>query len=172
MPDIKDVKYGEDNAIENAPTLTEEEEHTLKSRMKAMDDLLAQQGVAKYKIEVMFQRRRSMVAPIYGLMSFWESGAKFHGGGDTKMYMCASKDRKLSDCETFIPDSSNGYGFLVCPNCKKVWKGEDVSGEIGARLSVEGWATLLLKYFHRMQANADIYLKYPKFDIRQLAKME
>jgi hypothetical protein len=172
MPDIKEVKYGEDNPIDVAPKLTPEEEDSLKKRMEAMDKLLAEQGLAKYKLEITFERRRSLHAPAFGLMSFWQSGAKFHGGGDTKMYICPGKDLKRTNCDAFIPDSSTGYGFLVCPNCKTVWQGDQVCGEIGARLTTQDWAKLIFKYFVKLESNADIYMKYPKHDIRVVAEAE
>jgi hypothetical protein len=172
MPIIQEVKYGEDNPIEAAPKLTEEEEVILRDRMAALDKLLSDKELAKYKIEIMFERKRSKTAPTFGMMSFWESGAKFHGGGDTKMYFCAGKKMKVNDCDIFIPDSSNGYGHLVCPRCKNVWKGEQVDGEVGAKLTMQNWAGVLLKYFMKLDARADIYMKFPKYDIRVLTQME
>lgn len=172
MPLIQEVKYGEDNPVEKAPQLTLEEEQILKDRMLALDKLLSDKELAKYKIEIMFDRKRSRDAPSFGIMSFWESGSKFHGGGDTKIYFCAGKKLGVSNCDAFIPDSSNGYGHLVCPNCKKVWKGDQVDGEIGARLTMQNWATVVVKYFLKMEARADIYMKFPRYDIRQLTRME
>ena len=172
MPIIEEVKWGEDNPIENAPKLSEEEDVILKERMKILDKLLSDKELAKYKIEIMFERKRSRTAPTSGIVSFWESGTKFHGGGDTKMYFCAGKKMRVNDCETFIPDSSNGYGHLVCPKCRNVWKGEQVDGELGAKLTMQNWATVLVKYFMKLEARADIYMKFPKFDIRVLSAME
>jgi hypothetical protein len=172
MPIIQDVQYGQDNSIDKAPTLTAEEEETLKKRMVAMDKLLAEKELAKYKIEIMFEFKRSARNPTFGIMSFWESGSKLHGGGDTRIYICAGKSTKKADCDAFIPDSSAGYGHLVCPNCKNVWKGDDVTGEIGARLTMQNWAVLLHKYFMKLEGNCDIYMKYPKHDIRALAALE
>lgn len=172
MPEVKEVLWGQDNPIENAPKLTPEEEDTLKKRMLAMDKLLSDKGLAKYKLEVLFERKRSGTQPTFGLLSFWESGSKLHGGGDTKMYICAGKSQKKNDCEAFIPDAGTGYGFLVCPKCKEVWKGEQVTGELGFRLTMQNWATVLVRYFQKLEGNADVYLKYPKEDIRQVAILE
>ncbi len=172
MPIIKEVKWGEDNPIENAPQLTEEEQFAIKKRMEALDKILAQDQKAKYKLEVMFGHERRAMAPTPGILSFWGSGAKLNGGGDTKLYICGGKQSKQSDCEAFIPDASMGYGYLVCPNCKKVWKGDDVIGEILARLTMQGWAQLIHKYFLLLEMNADIYVKHPKEDLRSSAIRE
>jgi hypothetical protein len=169
---VTPVKYGEDNSIDVAPTLTEEELYTLKQRMAAMDKLLATQKKAKYKIELFFSYRRTDRAPFPGALSLWESGAKLHGGGDTKCYECPGKELGLSDCRGIIPDASNGYGFLVCPECKKVWNGDQVIGERLARLNTADWARMTLNYFIRLGHNADIYVKAPKLDLRVASRLE
>ena len=172
MPNLGDVKWGEDNSIDKAPTLTEEEQHILKKRMEAMDLLLAQQQIAKYKIELFFSSRRSGREAFAGALSLWQSGSKLHGGGDEKMYFCPSTAMKMGDCDGLIGGTGQGYGHLVCPNCKKVWKGSQVHGEIFARLTTNDWALLTYKYFVRLEHNADIYVKSPKADIRKAAQLE
>jgi len=172
MPIISEVQWGKDNPVENAPTLTESELESLKKRMATMDKLLEEQGLAKFKIEAMFEQKHSVTKPTFGVLSFWQSGAKFHGGGDTKMYLCPGKDLGKSECQSFIPDASAGYGHLVCPKCGEVWRGEQVSGELGFRLSIQNWAIVLTRYFAKLEGNADIYAKYPRADIRAVAKIE
>lgn len=172
MPNVEAVRIGEENSIENVPTLSEEELSVIKKKMEAIDKIFSEEQKARYKIEIIFGSTRSPSKPTPGALSFWESGAQLHGGGDTKMYICAGKALKKNTCEAFIPDSSNGYGYLVCPKCKEVWKGEDVSGEIFARLTMRGWAELILKYFARLGHNADIYAKHPKEDIRTASLLE
>ena len=167
-----EVKWGEDNSIDHAPTLSEEEKHAVKERCIALDKLLREQGKAKYKIEVMFSKRRSMHAPCPGIVHFFESGTQFHGGGDTKIYLCPGKMLGKSDCEAVIPFSSNGYGYLLCPECKTVWQGPQVIGEIGYNLPLRKWAEVLLKHFVRFGHNADFYVKFSKHDIRAAALME
>lgn len=173
MPELpKEIKWGEDNAIENAPVLTEEEQDTLKKKMAAMDKLLATQQIAKYKIELFFSYRRSKTRAFPGALSLWASGSKLHGGGDEKIYFCPSTERKLGECNGLIPPTSQGYGHLVCPDCRHVWKGTQVKGEILAVLTNRGWAELAFKYFVRLEHNADIYVKTPRRDIRIAAHAE
>jgi hypothetical protein len=172
MPNIGEVKWGQDNSIDAAPQLTEEELDTLKKRMQALDKLLAQQQVAKYKIELLFSSRRSGRVPYAGALSLWESGAKLHGGGDCKIYECPARELKMGECRGIIPDASQGYGHLVCPDCQRVWKGSQVHGEVFARLTTNDWARLIYKYFVRLGHNADIYVKLPKADIRKAAEIE
>jgi hypothetical protein len=154
------------------PFMSEEEKQALEQKKTALDKLLEDNNLAKYKIEIMFGKGYAPSKPSHGAVSFWESGSKFHGGGDTIMHMCPGKDLKVSNCEGFIPDGSHGYGFLVCPSCHHPWEGEQVSGQILCRLTAQGWAKLVLKYFMRLEMKADIYVKYHPEDIRSAAAIE
>lgn len=169
---VKEVKWGHDNDLENAPVLGEEELAALKGRMLAMDKLLAEAKKAKYKIELMFGSHYASLQPYPGALSLWESGSKLHGGGDTKVYECPGKTLKKSECTGLIPDASQGYGYLMCPACKTVWQGTQVHGERLARLTTQGWATLLYRFYVRLGHNADIYVKRPRRDIRVAAGTE
>jgi len=172
MPVVDKVKWGEDNPIENAPELNEEEKDALEKRMKAMDKILADTGKAKYKIELLFVRSRSVWKPTRGVLTFWESGTKLHGGGDTAMKMCPGAILKINDCEAFIPDANIGYGHCVCPACKKVWQGEQVKDSHIGNYTMRTWAEIVYKYFRRLGYNCDIYLKHSPDDIRSVAAME
>ena len=172
MPTAKEIKWGEDNPIEAAPVLSEEERDTLKKRMEAMDKLLHEQKKAKFKIEILFSHDRKPSAAYIGALSFWESGTKLHGGGDAKLYECPGRRLGVNDCVGFIPDPSQGYGFLVCPKCQKVWHGNQVSGEVFARSTTANWAQLIYKYFVRLEHNADIYMKLPRVGLRAMAARE
>lgn len=169
---VKEVKWGEDNDIDAAPVLTEEEQNSLKKRMEALDKLLAEQKKGKYKLELMFGRDYKTNSAYPGALSIWESGTKLHGGGDAKVYECPGKALKKNNCMGLIPDSSQGYGFLVCPECKTVWKGKDVIGETLARLTTQGWAEFLYRWWVRVGHNADLYVKRPRRDIRVDARAE
>jgi len=173
MPAIsRELQWGQDNPIEVAPELSAEEKHILEKKKEAFDKLLAAEGKAKYKIEVLFAHTRRAFGDSVGALSIWESGTKLHGGGDTKMYWCPGKELRLSDCTGFIPDASNGYGHLVCPRCQKVWSGDQVFGEIFYRFDSWKWAQALLKHYASLDHNADIYLKYPKHDLRVASRLE
>lgn len=172
MPTITDVKYGEDNPIDIAPVLTEEEEHTLRARMAAMDKLLVERKRAKYKIELLFSSKYTRMQPYPGALSLWLSGAKLHGGGDTKIYLCPSKRLRLGECEAHIPDTGQGYGFLVCPACKRVWNGSQAVGELLYRLPTSKWALVIYRFFIRLEHNADVYVKRARADIRTAADLE
>ena len=173
MPKVSsEIKWGEDNSIENAPVLSDEDKDKLEKSKAALDKLLETQGLAKYKIELFFSYRRSIHKAFPGALSLWESGSKLHGGGDEKVYECPATKLKMGTCSGIIGGSSQGYGHLVCPDCKRVWKGDQVHGEVLAVLTMQGWAQLLVKYFARLKNSADIYVKQPRKDLRVAATLK
>ncbi len=156
--------------------LTPEEEYEVKERQKGLDALLETQDLAKYKLEVMFSTRRSSTNLAAGTVTWWESGNKLHGGGDSKLYLCdsSSPDPRLQGkgCKKFIPDSSNGLSFIVCPHCQTMWRPENLVGEIFYNLPSEKWAQVLLQWFHRLDMRTDIRIKYGRMSIRDAQTKE
>jgi len=154
------------------PFLSAEDKEAVESKKKALDALLDTNDLARYKIEILFDRGFAPSKPSAGIVSFWESGSKFHGGGDALMHICPGKKLNINNCEAFIRDAGHGYGFLICKSCNKVWNGEQVYGQVMARLTYQGWAELVIKYFRRLEMSADIYVKYHPSDLRQVALRE
>lgn len=160
--------------------LPPEEAEAVKQRAQALDNLLEQEQVAKYKLEVMFSHRHTGRAPTGGLVTWWESGNKLHGGGDSKMYLCDNsvekdeKGRRLEGlgCKKFIPDSANGLRFIVCPHCQVMWKPANLVGEIYYNLPMEKWADVLLDWYVRLGFQADIYMKYGRKSIKKAQEIE
>lgn len=168
MP-VEDVQLLE----QQAPLeFSKEEQEAIRMKMAALDALLKTQKHAKYKIELFFGKARSLHKPTPGIVSFWESGSKLHGGGDAKIYFCPGKMRRVNDCEAVIPEAANISSLHFCVKCSRSWKGVDVIGEIVANLTMRDWATVLLRYYVRLDHNADLYLKHAKEDIRTIAMIE
>jgi len=152
--------------------LSPEDKEVFDAKKKALDALLDDKELAKYKIEIMFGKEFSPSKPSSGAVSFWESGSKFHGGGDTILHFCPGKRKGINDCEGMIPDASHGFGFLVCPHCHRTWNGDDVWGQLLARLDGRGWAALVLKYYRKLEMRADIVIKYHPDSLRAAAFRE
>lgn len=159
-----------DNPTAVARVLTEEERHDIEKKREQEDLALAELGKAKFKIEVLFTKELSTRKPIPGIVSFWESGTQLHGGGDSIIHFCPGKALKRNECSHYIPDPSHGYGFLVCPKCHTVWKGEEVIGQHIARLMLQDWAQVICDYYRRLDMNCDVVIKYHKNDIRAAAR--
>lgn len=178
------------------PALTEEDREGVKQRMLAVDKLFAEQGLAKYKIELMFGVSRSGASrhqPIPGILQYFESGGKAHAGGDVKLYICPGKTfqqqglrdcpteahqqhnlpaPKASECEAPLVFSRNGFGLIYCGACQQLWAAEQVIGEIAYRLPMRTWAEVLYKHFRTLGMNADIVVKFAYDDLRAAALME
>jgi hypothetical protein len=161
--------------LEDTP-LSEEEAEALEEQKRVYDEVLSQKNLAKYKIELMVGKEWAPSKPCPGALSFWESGSKFHGGGDTIMHICPEGVKNPRSgrpgCGAFLPDLSHDYGFLVCPKCHSVWDGEEVWGQIFCRLNAAGWAQVVLKWFLRLEMDSDITMKYHPDDIRSAAMRE
>ena len=169
MP-VQDVRF-EDPQF--APTeFSKEEQEAIELKKKALDELLKTRKHAKYKIELFFGKARSMTKPTPGIISFWESGSKLHGGGDAKIYICPGKQLGINECNAIIPEVANVNALHFCSVCRRSWKGKEVIGEIVANLHMKGWAEALLYYYARLDHNADIYLKHAREDIRTVAMIE
>lgn len=151
----------------------------------ALQDELAK---ATYKIEIQFSRHRSpnKGVPSPSMILIWESGKKFHGGGDQRMYWCGH-----DDCGKPLSSDNFGYMHVVCPKCNRemfldpkakeahrrdmMSRGLDprdlsnipyVVGERLVNLTPSNLAVLLEKTWRQLDGDADIYIKYSPYDIR------
>lgn len=173
MPaEVRELRWG-DQTVTIGAAVTQEEQRVIEERMRQLDLVLkSEKRPATHKLEVLFDGERSARRAFGGTVTWWESGNKLHGGGDSKVYLCPGKELKGNGCEAFLPDKANGLNFIVCGACGSLWKGEQVYGEVYYRLPLEKWADVLLSWFIRLKLDADIRLKYAKDDIRTVALRE
>jgi hypothetical protein len=155
---------------------TPEELNQAKERDDLLDKMLSNEGLAKYKLEIVFSHKRTARGATGGTVSWWESGTHLNGDGDSKMYLCDNADPLSKNagkgCGGFIPDSANGLVHVVCPRCHILWKPEEMVGEIYYNMSMEKWADVLFSWYRRMDYRADIYLKYGRMSIRDAQRKE
>lgn len=147
------------------PEISEEEQSRIQKRMTALQELLGKDEVAKYKIEVMFnQKRSSSGAPFPGVMVVWHNGSSMGGGGDELLYPCPN-----NQCKGYIGTDNIAVQTqsAFCPECRMVW-GQDKLSEIRAyNLPDQLWAEVIAAEFLRMGGHADIYLKVAGGKLRQ-----
>lgn len=163
------------DAVRAAPIeLTEAEANEVRARAEKLKMLLSDHALkATYKIEVLFGKARSTAQkPTPGVISFWVSGNRLHGGGDEKLYLCPGKILKRSECERPLVDHYNNATGIVCPGCGTIWKHEQVIGELLLNLPMQHWADVVLKYFKVLNQDCDIYLKFAPEDIRSMTKAQ
>jgi hypothetical protein len=148
--------------------LSEDEQHAIREKMKAIDELFGgKQLMAKFKVEVQFGKGRSTWKPFPGVLSVFLSGSRLHGGGDDKLYLCPR-----SDCGGIIYPHERVGPKLMCKACGKMWKQDDVVGELFFFLAPPKWAAVIHRMFVKLEHHADIYVKYHPTDIRYQTQME
>jgi len=157
--------------------LSDEEQDAVKKKIAAIDKLLGGKGVvAHYKIEVQFGKGRSTWKPFPGAISLYLSGTKLNGGGDEKLYVCPRQDCPgiIPPFRRFVQQTKDGRAVacVPCPKCGTMWPENDLVGEVFFRLAPPDWATVILRFFTRLENNADIYVKYHPMDIRAQTMME
>lgn len=148
----------------------------------------SEEDKAKYRMEVMFSRHRSSLphksSP--AMVLIWESGKRFHGGGDQKMYWCGYRD-----CIQPLSADLFAYMHCVCPACgreqfldpdskalhiqslrsegrssQEIERMPTVWGEKCVHLPPPKLAELLEKTFYELQMDADLYIKFSPYEIR------
>lgn len=126
---------------------------------------------AKYKIEVMFDKKRTTLGPNLLGIHIWESGKRFDGGGDEMMYWCMDVKSKLG-CKAPIPSDSIKGPFAICPACQKGLVIENATNMRVLRVSTRKLAEELASMFRNLGNNADIYVKYNRDDPHYIAMVK
>lgn len=143
---------------------------------------------AGHKIQVNFGPGRSAYKDFKALITLWESGKFFHGGGDGQIYTCLDH-RVFNNNPTVAPSAlpilrqlvkertSWGCGHPItgadikgpvarCPGCKNFVQIQFLTGQLpfnGSATELSEFVTIL---FHNLRSDADIYCKYDRTDIR------
>jgi hypothetical protein len=131
--------------------------------------------IAKYKIELTFVHNRRLNSENACGIQVWESGKRFHGGGDQLMYCCvdtSEKDpSKAQGCRNFISSEDIDNGIAYCRHCQR----GVVSNKLGQiyymNATPQKIAEKLVTVFRQLGSNADIYIKFHKTDIRYVAML-
>lgn len=150
--------------------------------------LVSEKSTAKYKIEIHFGKDRTTSGPNVGALSVFESGNRLDGEGDELMYICAEKDsglalnmpgvedrkvkRGVNGCGGFIPGGLLRTGMAACPHCKHIIASEQMTSTILFNLTTDSLVERLVKWFDKLEGNADIYVKYHPTDIRYQALVD
>ncbi len=175
--------------VRRTSALSKKEKPKPKITVAEMEAVKKELGLrAQYKIEILFSRHRSpnLMKPSPLMLLIWESGKRFHGGGDQKMYWCG-----YSNCDMPVSSELFAYMHVVCPHCNRelfldpkskqahVKSMQDrglnpddmrgipyVVGERLANLTPPKLAELLEKTWRKLNGDADIYLKFSPYEIR------
>ena len=105
---VKELKWGDSTIdVSMGATITEEEQRVIQERMKELDLVLRnEKKPATYKLEVLFNNERSVHKAFGGLVTWWHSGNKLHGGGEL-IEIPAARILKLKSKPTRSAEPSN-----------------------------------------------------------------
>lgn len=143
---------------------------------------------AGHKIQINFGPGRSVLKDFKAIITLWESGKFFHGGGDGHMYSCIdhrvfnneattspsalplmrrlAKERTSWGCGHPITGADIRGPVARCPGCKNLIQIQYLTGQLPFYGSVTELAELIAIIFHKLRDDADIYCKYDRTDIR------
>jgi hypothetical protein len=155
----------------------------------------AQVHRASFKIEVHWGKDRTVSGPNTGAILIWESGRRFHGGGDDKMYWCgyvpSAGFTGADACGLPIRTEFFSQFHVVCPHCQRecfldpatrqqflatkgLARGKQetmaampmVFGEKMFKATPKRVSEELATVFRQLGSDADVYMKFHPSDIR------
>lgn len=128
---------------------------------------------AKYKIELTYGPQRTLQGPNRIAIQIWESGKRFHGGGDELMFFCKdAREGHEEGCWTpMSPDNIKG-GIAFCNKCNMAINAEYLTNSKIGYATSRTIADSVAKLFRQLDFNADIYIKYHKTDMRYKAMLK
>lgn len=128
---------------------------------------------AKFKIEVTFIHGRNVRGENTCGIQVWESGKRFHGGGDQLMFVCTDTTeedpRKRQGCGGFIYADDITHGMAFCRNCKRQVNSTKLGVVYTMKKPTKVIAEKCADFFRMLGSNADLYLKFHKTDVRYIA---
>lgn len=153
-------------AVARAKKTMKDSPDELAKKMGAKPDFLA-----KYKIEVMFEKGRTTLGPNLLGIQLWESGKKFHGGGDQLMFWCMDTESNQGCKAPFSADYISGP-VANCPSCGKALVAARAANIRVLRVPTKALAEELVRIWHTLGGSADIYVKYHNTDVHYLAMLK
>lgn len=152
----------------SAKTMTLSEEQARKNLGEEVPEIRA-----KFKIEVTFIHARRVMGENACGIQVWESGKRFHGGGDQLMFVCTDTSqedpRQREGCEGFIYADDITGGLAFCRNCKRQVLATKLGVVYTMRKSTKAIAEKCAALFNILGADADLYLKFHRTDVRYAA---
>jgi hypothetical protein len=158
---------GKDSVDANTVDVTKlspDDLRAIEEKAEALRALLDSKDLAKFKIEVMFDKRKTSRGGAYpGGLVVWRSGSAMSGGGDDILYPCPDdKCRGYIGAECLVPSTRTAF----CKTCNRAWKQSELHEIRLFKLDADKWAFVLAREFLRTGCLADVYMKIVGSDIR------
>lgn len=148
------------------PSLFSEMAEEAEAKLEAMlRQQLSETAPAKYKLELLFSKRHRD-QPYYGLVTYFKNGGFAQGGGDEAIYLCSRPLGEGKYCTGIVE-----IGMIVnkraalCPKCKQTSHPKNLAGQVGYKLTTQGWVKVLLRAYHVLEAHADITMWHYPHDV-------
>ena len=143
----------------------------------AMENKLGGEIRAKYKIEIEFlgpdekgYPGRTSKGPNRLGVKVWESGKRFHGGGDELMFWCLSSLKDVGGgCGALMTGDNIRNGIAYCPSCKNMMRLEAMTDTRVGFFTNQSLAKEVANLFRYLGSDCDIYMKFHKTDIHYIA---
>ena len=139
---------------------------------KALGESTGLEKGAKYKIEVAYMEARKLKESSACSVTVWESGRRFHGGGDQSMFWCINAKNPEEGCGGLIPDNMVKNGVALCPHCKRSVNQQLLPVTRVGIFSPQNLAKEIHKIFRHLGSDADVYLKFHKSDMEARARLK
>jgi hypothetical protein len=175
---MSDFRYSEADANFDPSKLTPEQREAYENSAKAAQPgwepdketahiMGADEIRARFKLEVRFGPKRTVSGPNVYMIKIFESGKRFHGGGDELAYWCMDVREGHNDgCGKVIIGDWMKNGMAYCHNCGAVINSEFLTSERFGKVPTKKLAEHLTDLWRNLDCNADIYCKYDQDDIR------
>ena len=127
----------------------------------------ADQIVARYKIEILFGTDRTVTGPNTYCLQAFESGKRFHGGGDELMYWCKDvREGHDEGCWSPILGDNVFRGVAFCAKCSAQINANYLTGQRYGNVPTKVLAEHVAGIWRQLGMSADIYCKYDRQDMR------
>ncbi len=138
---------------------------------KLMAKLDPRESFAQFKLEVFFRSGARRNVPVRGIASFFTNGGYLNGGGDASIYLCP-QELEQGPCLAPLDAQFITHNGAVCPKCRRVSKTDDLVGQLIFDVPMQRWATLLVRFFHALECNADLVVYLERGSIQEAARIE
>lgn len=154
--------------------LSPEDQEMFKQRILALKAALDQSKdrQEKYKIEAVFDKRKTTRNSFPGSVIILRSGSALSGDGDELVYPCPAPGPV--PCKGLIPPEnvSTFLDVAVCPECQYNAPRKDLTDATFYWLEPQAWAHVLAREFYRTGCTASFYLKTAGVDLRKQSELE
>lgn len=127
--------------------------------------------VAQFKLEVFFRAGARRGVPVRGILSIFTNGGYLGGGGDASLYICPQL-LETGPCLAPIDVQLMSGRQAVCVKCRRVSQRKDLAGQLIFDVTMQRWASIVVRLFHALDCNADLAVCLERGSIHKAKELE